>query len=99
MRPNSAAMNAFTKVVKVTNHTGWWDIELPDTLWLLLARFTSIASESIVLGLPDLAWSLRLFQSEKNFLNQLVTVLQSAAPSPFTQQMFLIAFAVQTCKA
>ena len=65
-----------------------------DTLWLLLYGFVSIICnvvlESIVLGLPDLAWS-RFLQPEQNFLNHQVTVLWSTAPSPFVQQMLFVA--------
>ena len=55
---------------------------------VLLAGFASMAwstvTESMVLGSAYLAWSLRFFQPELNFLNSLVTILWSTAPSPFT---------------
>ena len=40
-----------------------------DTLRMLLAQFVSVASDSTVLGLLDLAWLLRLVKTEWNFLN------------------------------
>ena len=70
----------------------------PDTLQVLLNGFTSMvwsmASKFTVLGQHDLAWLSRFLQLEQNFLNHLVTVLQSTAPSPFEQQMFLVASTV-----
>ena len=46
---------------------------LPDTHSVLLTRFASMswstASESIILGLLDLSWSLKFLQLEQNFLN------------------------------
>ena len=54
---------------------------------LILARFASwvskTATESIVLSLPDLVWSSRFVQSERNILNRLVTLLWSTEPSHF----------------
>ena len=51
----------------------------PDTLWVLLARFVSMAwsttSEFTVWGLPDLAWLLRFLQPKQNFLNCLITLI------------------------
>ena len=38
-------------------------------------------SDFIYLGFPDLSWSWRFWQTERNFLNPLVTVLWSTAPS------------------
>ena len=52
------------------------------TLWL--------RAEFMVLGLPDLIWSLRLLQLEWNFLKHLVCVLWLAMSSSFAQQMFLV---------
>ena len=64
-----------------------------DTLWVLFALFVlmvwSLALEFIVLGLPDLAWSLKFLQYEWNVLNHLVIVLWLTVPLFFTQQMFL----------
>ena len=52
----------------------------PDTLPVLLAGFAfmawSIASDSMVLGLSDLAW-LRFLQPKQNFLNHLATIIWS----------------------
>ena len=38
-----------------------------DTFWVLHFRFASM--ESIVLGLPDLAWLLMFLQHKQNFLS------------------------------
>ena len=69
-------------------------LSLPDTALILLTGFASIvwnmASESMLLSLPDFAWSLMFLQPEWNFLNNLLTVLWSAVPSPFAQQIFLL---------
>ena len=57
---NLAAPDDFTEVVKMMNHTLLWDA---DSLLILLVIFASMAwsmaSESTVLGLSDLAWSSR----------------------------------------
>ena len=62
---------------------------LPDTLRLLLVEFASIAlstaSESTFLGLPDLTELSGFWQPELNYLNHLVTITSSTAPSPFAQ--------------
>ena len=63
----------------------------PDTLQVLLI---GLASESMILGLPDLAWSSRLLQAEGNFFNRLVTGLWSTALSPLMPQMFFGCFCV-----
>ena len=56
----------------------YW-LSSPDTLWVLLTRFDSRSwstdLESMVLGLPDLAWSSKFLQ--QNFLKHLVTALWS----------------------
>ena len=52
---------------------------------------SNTASESAVLVLPDLSWSLKFYQH--NFLNRLLTILWSIMPSPFIQQMFGVASA------
>ena len=53
-------------------------LSLPDIFWVLRAGFASLALsmafESILLGLTDLAWSLKFVQPKQNFLNRLVTV-------------------------
>ena len=80
--------------------TELWDIHSPDSLWELLAIFTSMAlgtvSESVDLALPHLAWSSRFLQPERHFLNHLVTVPWSTAPSPFEQQMLVASTALST---
>ena len=73
---------------------GWtllaWDAEI--TWYSLSARFAwSIASQSTVLSLPDLAWLSKFLQLQWNFLNHLVTILRSTAPSLFAQQIILVA--------
>ena len=55
MSHNTAALDVFTKVVKVMNLT---ELSLPDTLKVQLTSFPSMAwssaSESTALGLPNL---------------------------------------------
>ena len=46
------------------------------------------ASESTILALPDFSWSIKFLQPGQNFLNLLVTILWSTAPSPFVRQIF-----------
>ena len=53
-------MNAFAKAMMVTNHTVNCEMRsLPDTLQILLAGYTfmalSMASETMAVGLPDIA--------------------------------------------
>ena len=71
---------------------------LLDTLRELSARFTSLAkstiSESMVLGLPKLAWSSKFLQPEINILNHYITVLRSILPSLFAQKMFIFCAAL-----
>ena len=43
----------------------------------------SVASESMILGLPDLVLALKFLQPEWNFLDNLFTVQWSTAPSAF----------------
>ena len=66
---------------------------LPDTLCVLLARFGSMdrntASESTIVGLPDLAGSSKFLPPKRNFLNYLVTVLRSTSPSSFRVSSWL----------
>ena len=86
---------SFAEVVNVINHTLLLDAEIT---WYFpsspMAGFAFIActttSESTVLGLADLAWSLRFLPSQWNFFNDLITVLWTNAPSPFGQQIFLV---------
>ena len=66
-----------------------------DTLWVLLVGCVSMASntfsESVVLGLLDLLWSLTYLQSDRNFLSHLAIVQESSMDSLFAQQMLLVA--------
>ena len=94
VRQNSAALAAFAEVVKVTNHSGLWDAELAwysssTTRWPYFHDLKQ--SESTVLNQPDLAWSLRFLSSELNFLNPQAFGLWLSAPSPFGQQLFMVA--------
>ena len=95
MRRNLAALDAFTEVMTVTKHTVLWNFKL---LWYPQSATNQICvysldhsfSESIVLGLLNLGWSLRFLQPKQNFLNHLITVLTSTVSLLFTQQMFLL---------
>ena len=89
--------------MKVTNHIARVDVMLLDTLWVQLVKLVSMAwsmaSESMILGVPDLAWLLKFLLPEQNFCNyffdyfQLYIVLLSITPSLSTQKkMFLIVF-------
>ena len=64
----------------------------PDTLWVLLTGFASMAwstaLESTLLGLPNFARLSGFLQPQRNFFHCLVTVLWSTAPSLFAQQMY-----------
>ena len=63
---------------KICNNRPDFGTRLPDTLLVLLIRFVPVAwimtSEFMLLGLSDLAWLSRFFQTEQNFVNHLVTV-------------------------
>ena len=58
---------------------------LPDTLWVLLIGFASMAwstaLESLVFSLPNLVWVSRFLQPKQDFSNHLVPVLWSTSPS------------------
>ena len=81
--------------LKMTSHTLDSEmLSLLETLKVLLVRFASMALESTVLCLSNLAWLLRILWPKQNF-NPLVTVLRSTELSPF-EQMFWVALAVMT---
>ena len=63
-------------------------LNLPDTLWVLLTGF---ASKFTLLYLPKLSTLLRFLQLKWSFLNYLVNILWSSAPSSFSQ-VFSVAF-------
>ena len=69
---------------------------------LPLTKFASIswsmASESIVSGLPDPAWLLRFLKPKQDFLNHLVTVLGLVLPSLLHNKYFCLLCPVQNCK-
>ena len=87
IKNNLADLNAFAKVVKVTNHARLWDA--------LFTWYSKSATCQICLyglehnlgsygfGLSDLVWSLMFLQPEQSFLNYLVIVLWSFGSSPF----------------
>ena len=87
-------LDSLAEIMKVMNHTGLWDADLAWHFeyyhWIYLCGL------EFSLGIHSfrLAWLLRFLPPEQNFLNHLVTVLWSIAPSPFVQQMFLFAFSV-----
>ena len=67
---------------------------LSDTLCYLpdLPLWLEVCFQTLwVLDLPDFVWSLWFLRPEWNFLNHLITVLWTSLPSPFVQQMFLVA--------
>ena len=75
MRDNLAVLDAFAEVMKMINNTGLLDTNLA---WYSLSAIYWICFyglESMLSGLPDLAWSSRLLQPKQNFLNHLVTVI------------------------
>ena len=68
---------------------------LLDILQVLFTGFTSLvwhtASESTVLGVPDLTWphlTSKILQSVRSFYYHLITVLWSTAPSPVNNKDF-----------
>ena len=85
MRHNSTALDAFGKVVKVTNHTRLCDTKLT---WYSPSATWRMASKSTVLRPPDLAWSLKFLHPLQNFSKHLVAQRWSTVPSPFAQQIF-----------
>ena len=89
VRHNSTSLDAFSKVTKVTNHTGLWEAKLT---WYLpnLSLASSTVLESMLFGLPYFVWLLRVLQTKQNLLNHLSTVEGLNKPSPFAQQMFLV---------
>ena len=95
VRHNSTTPDAFVEVMKVTNHPGY-------RARMILPEFASIAwgmaSESTPLELPDLAWSSKFLEPERNFTNYLVIVLWSIAPLLFARQM-LLAVSVVLCSS
>ena len=69
----------------MTNHTGLWETELA----CYSQNLPHTTSESMVLSLPNLAWSSRFLQ---NFLNPLVTLLWSTVPWPSAQKNVCVCF-------
>ena len=98
MRHNSSTPNAF-----LPRSWTWWTLlewemtRSPDTLHVLLAGFVPMAwntaSAFTVLGLTDLAWSLKSVQLVWNFFNYLFTLFWSTVLSTSTQQIFSVASA------
>ena len=86
---STVAPGTFVEVMKVTDHTGQWNIEL--AWYSPMAKST--ASKSTLLNLFNLAWSWSFLQLERNFSNHLVTEVWSTAPLFVAQQMFFIASA------
>ena len=68
--------------MKVTYRTGLWDVEL--AWYSSCDTHQSIAPESTLLSLSDLAWSVKFLRLERNILNHLITVLWTTVPSFFT---------------
>ena len=58
-----------------------------------LSDLPLLFESKVFFSLSDIPWLSRFFEPERNFLNHLVTVLSSTAPSLFAQQIFLVAFA------
>ena len=87
-----SAIQQLTEVVKVT--LGCEMPSSPDTLRVILARFASViwstASESTVLGLPKLAWLLRILQFQWNFFGHLAVVQWSTLNSLFALKIILV---------
>ena len=65
MRDNFAALDAFTKVVKVTNPTELSDDVVTRFAFLVWSR----TLETRILGLIYRAWSSRFLQRKQNFFN------------------------------
>ena len=64
---------------------------LTPALMLHLSNPCTEPKESTVLGPPDFACLSRFLQPDQNFLIYQFTVLWPTVPSPFMQQMFLVA--------
>ena len=79
MRQNLSVLDAFAKIMKVTNHTEQWD----ELTWysqnanpLIVSTTWRMPLESMLLHLPDFAWLSKFLW---NFLNLLFTVQWSNA--------------------
>ena len=87
VRHNSIALDVLAEGVKVTSHTGLWDAEL--------AWYSPSATQQICLYGFEHNLGIHGFRPTWTYLwyllNHLLTVLWSNVPSPFGQQMFLIA--------
>ena len=69
VRYNSTTLDAFVKVVKVTNYSGREIVNLSDTVWVILAGFAFVLEH----GLGNYIWLLRILQPKWHFLNHLCT--------------------------
>ena len=78
-------MGTFAKVMKVINYTRLWDAKFP---WYSPNATCWICFDGWEFGLSIFAGLLRFLKPKKNFLNHLVTVLQSTEPSPFSHKCF-----------
>ena len=89
VRHNSAVLDIFTELGNVMNKIGESDARL----WELLIRLFSIewgtASESTVIGLPELTWSSAFLEPKFLKLSGYYTVVNSVFF--FAQQVFLVA--------
>ena len=92
LRYNSDALDSFSEVVNITNHSGLLDIlfawNSPSATHRICSLPCSTASKSTVLSLPDFARESRFSQPKWNFLNYLVTVQGLTTRSYFTRQIF-----------
>ena len=74
---------------------------IPETLQLRLTRFASMtwssAAESMVLVLSDFVWSLRVLQSERNFLNHLVYCTVIKFPFTYDSVRIQITHGMKLC--
>ena len=91
---------AFAEVVKMMNHIGLKEAKLAwyssSNICQFYLLWFGVWPLRIFSFRPIIAWLLKLLLPQQHFLNHLVTVLWSTEPSPFIQQIFLIAFVVSS---
>ena len=90
---NSAASDTSAEIIKVMNHTGFWDAELAwyspsATHWICLHGL----KHGLGIHVSRSTWPCLIIflQLKQNFLNHLLIVLWSTVSSLFALQMFLV---------
>ena len=100
MRHDSRALDAFAEIIKDVRC--WARLILSKCFLIDLLLWLEAQPQYPVLGLPDLAWSLRFLEPEWNFLNYLIIVINYAFTFLYNKCFWFLLWCygpVQICKS